>query len=108
MVPPLPMNATVAVDAHRDAGASLVHDPALGSLPGGSSPVVHTLHGPWTEPARHFYSLVHEHVGLVAISETQRADNPGLHYAATVHNGIDLEAYPFLEHKDEFLIYIGR
>jgi glycosyltransferase involved in cell wall biosynthesis len=107
--------AAHALSAYLDRDRfDIVHDhsgivgPAMGSLPGGSSPVVHTLHGPWTEPTRHFYSLVHEHVSLVAISETQRADNPGLHYAATVHNGINLDAYPFLEHKDEFLIYIGR
>ena len=33
---------------------------------------------------------------------------PGSHYAATVHNGIDLESYPYREEKDDYLVYIGR
>jgi glycosyltransferase involved in cell wall biosynthesis len=71
-------------------------------------PVVHTLHGPWTDQTRVFYSVTALHVHLVAISEAQRADNPSVPYIGTVHNGIDLTAYPYGEHKDDFLIYIGR
>jgi len=81
---------------------------AMGALLRGNPPVVHTLHGPWTELTRRYYSLLHEHVHLVAISESQRADNPEVAYAGTVHNGIDLDDYPFREHKDDFLVYIGR
>ena len=50
----------------------------------------------------------HEHVHLVAISESQRADNPDVRYAGVVHNGIDLDDYPFRDEKDDFLVYIGR
>jgi glycosyltransferase involved in cell wall biosynthesis len=70
--------------------------------------VVHTLHGPWTEQTRRFYSVTAHHVHLVAISDAQRADNSAVPYAGTVHNGIDLALYPYREDKDEFLIYIGR
>ena len=45
---------------------------------------------------------------IVAISESQRADNPDMRYAGMVHNGIDLASYPFREDKDDFLVYIGR
>ncbi len=92
----------------------VVHDhsgiigPALGALLGGTPPVVHTLHGPWSEPSRRYYALLHERVHLVAISAAQRADNPSIRYAGTVHNGIDLDEYPLLDEKDDFLVYIGR
>jgi glycosyltransferase involved in cell wall biosynthesis len=92
----------------------VVHDhsgiagPAMGALLRGSPPVVHTLHGPWTELTRRFYALLQQHVHLVAISESQRAENPEVSYAGMVHNGVDLDAYPFREEKDDFLIYIGR
>ena len=82
--------------------------PALGALLAGSPPVVHTLHGPWTERARRYYALLHERVHLVAISEAQRRDNMELRYAGIVHNGIDLEAYPYQPDSDDFLVYIGR
>ena len=58
-------------------------------------PVVHTLHGPWTEPVAPLYALLADHVHLVAISDAQRADNPDIQYAGVVHNGIDLDGYPF-------------
>jgi glycosyltransferase involved in cell wall biosynthesis len=47
-------------------------------------------------------------VHLVAISAAQRSDQRAIHYAGTVHNGIDLAAYPLVEQKDDFLVYIGR
>ena len=75
---------------------------------GGRPPVVHTLHGPWTEPSRKLYGLLADYVHLVAISAAQRADNPDIRYAGVVHNGVDLDEYPLVEDKDDFLVYIGR
>jgi glycosyltransferase involved in cell wall biosynthesis len=95
------------------ADFDVVHDhsgivgPALGAVQG-RPPVVHTLHGPWTAHARRYYELLQHRVDLVAISETQRRDNPDLRYAATVHNGIDVAHYPYREDKEDFLVYIGR
>jgi glycosyltransferase involved in cell wall biosynthesis len=92
----------------------VVHDhagvvgPVCGAVLRGHPPVVHTLHGPWTEESRLLYSLVARHVHLVSISDAQRRDNPDVPYAATVHNGIDLDAYPFRAEKDDYLVYIGR
>ena len=34
--------------------------------------------------------------------------NPDVRYAGTVHNGIDLDAYPYRAEKDDYLVYIGR
>jgi glycosyltransferase involved in cell wall biosynthesis len=92
----------------------VVHDhsgivgPALGAMSRGRPPVVHTLHGPWTEPSRKLFGLLAEYVHLVAISDAQRADNSAIPYAGVVHNGIDLDLYPLTEEKDAFLVYIGR
>jgi glycosyltransferase involved in cell wall biosynthesis len=93
-------------------GFDVVHDhtlegPALGAAHGHPA-VVHTLHGPWTSAMRDYYSRVHEQVHLVAISESQRAGNDDVGYAATVPNGVDLDAHPFRDAKDDYLVYVGR
>ena len=95
-------------------GFDVVHDhagvigPVCGAMLGGNPPVVHTLHGPWTDEARLLYDLVGRHVHLVAISDAQAAENRDVKYAGIVHNGIDLDAYPYRADKDEYLVYIGR
>jgi glycosyltransferase involved in cell wall biosynthesis len=85
-----------------------VMGPVCGAMLRGRPPVVHTLHGPWTEEARLLYNVVQRHVHLVAVSDAQAAENPDVRYAAIVHNGIDLGTYPYRGIKDEFLVYIGR
>ncbi|HEU5307605.1 MAG TPA: glycosyltransferase family 4 protein [Acidimicrobiia bacterium] len=108
------LHAVSAYLAIQDDSFDLVHDhsgiagPALGSLLRGHPPVVHTLHGPWNTLARSYYSVLAAHIHLVAISETQRKANPDVPYAGLVHNGIDVDAYPFVVPKDDFLVYIGR
>jgi len=82
--------------------------PICGALLRGRPPVVHTLHGPWTEHNRPLYDLVSRHVHLVAISDAQRAANLDVPYVGTVHNGIDLSTYEFRAEKERSLVYIGR
>lgn len=91
----------------------VIHDhtglgPALGSMLGDTTPVVHTLHGPWTPLGRRYFSLVHRFVHLVAISGSQQALNADLRYAGVVHNGVDTDGYPFRDAKDDFLLFVGR
>ncbi|MDB5195264.1 MAG: hypothetical protein JWO84_448 [Parcubacteria group bacterium] len=70
------------------------------------TPVVMTCHGPFTPENRHIYrELRHPH--LVTISDSQ-ATVPGLNYAGTVYNGLDLEPYPFSEDQDGYLLFVGR
>jgi glycosyltransferase involved in cell wall biosynthesis len=104
-----------AVSAYLGAeDFDIVHDhaaivgPACGAMLRGRPPVVHTLHGPWTEETRLFYSALDRIVHLVAISEAQRRDNNDARYAATVHNGIDIDQYAYTETKDDYLVYVGR
>ena len=119
--PPPELLGNVWYDAYHTLSAylrahefDLIHDhsgiigPALGAVLDGTPPVVHTLHGPWTEQAKQYYSLIDQRVHLVAISEAQRADHLGVRYAAVVHNGIDLSAYPLREDKEDFLLFVGR
>jgi glycosyltransferase involved in cell wall biosynthesis len=98
----------------RRGDFDLIHDhtlvgSALATLVGDEQPIVHTLHGPWTEAMREYYALVHERVHLVAISETQRSANDAVRYAATIPNGIDVAAHPLGEGpREDFLVFIGR
>jgi glycosyltransferase involved in cell wall biosynthesis len=109
------LDAFHAVSSYLQVGDyDLVHDhagvvgPVCGALLRGSSPVVHTLHGPWTDPTRLLYGAIARFIHLVAISEAQAAANPDVPYVGTVYNGIDLEGYPFRADKDDYLVYIGR
>lgn len=81
---------------------------ALAAMPGGP-PVVHTLHGPWTPTMAALYRQLADRVNLVAISHDQAARTPaGIELAGTIHNGIDVDAYPFTEVKGKHLAYVGR
>ena len=104
------MHASVAYgEADR---FDLIHDhsgiigPSIGAQV--ATPVVHTLHGPFTDEAKQIYSHLSGRVWFVAISEAQRAFCPDLSYAGTVHNGIDLSRYPFRAEKEDFLLFLGR
>ena len=102
-----------AVTAYSAASAyDLVHDhsglvgPAIGGFV--DVPVVHTLHGPFTDKAKHLYQLLSGRVWFVAISQAQRSFCPDLSYVGTVHNGIDVSRYPFRADKEDFLLFLGR
>jgi glycosyltransferase involved in cell wall biosynthesis len=71
-------------------------------------PTVHTVHGSFGPEMREVYSQTLDSIWYVAISEAQRDQMPDLKYAGVVHNGIDLDRYPFREDKEEFLFFLGR
>ncbi len=99
--------------AYREAQSfDVIHDhtgigPSLGSLLM-HPPVVHTLHGPWTDKARRIARLLQDRVHLVAISQAQRNDNPAIRYTGVVYNGISLAAQSFREKKEDYLVFVGR
>jgi glycosyltransferase involved in cell wall biosynthesis len=109
-------HATFAYLVALEGGFDVVHDhsgivgPALAAVlhQRGGPPVVHTLHGPWTELAKRYYRLLGPHVWLVAVSGSQQRDFPEANYAGVVPNGIDLDAYPLREEKDDFVLFLGR
>ena len=71
-------------------------------------PVVLTLHGELSPEMREMLGLVSDRLWFVAISERQRATMPELRYAGVVHNGIDIDAYPLREEKEDFVLFLGR
>lgn len=73
------------------------------------TPLVHTLHGPFTASTAAFYSH-HGHKGtLVGISSAQlRSAPPGLVTVGPIPNPIDLPAWPQDERKGDYLLWIGR
>ncbi len=91
----------------------VIHDhsgfgPAFGALLNGKPPVVRTLHGPWSDEARRFHAALQNRVHLVAISESQAGYNDELEYEGVVYNGLDIDAYPYREDKEDFLLFLGR
>lgn len=104
-----------ALEAYRlRHGFDVIHDhtgsvgPALGALVDGP-PVVHTLHGAWTDEQTRLARLITPSVRLVAISRDQAVRAPAdVPISAVVHNGIPVERYTPRFDKDGFLLYVGR
>lgn len=69
------------------------------------TPVVTTIHGFSSERILPVFQKYNARSNYVAISEADR--HPSLKYAATIHHGIDLEAFPAGPGGD-YLIYFGR
>mgnify|MGYP001818699570 FL=1 len=99
---------------HRRRDFDIIHDhtaavgPALAALTVGP-PVVHTLHHAWLDDQIRLARLVAPPVRLVAISHDQAARSPDdVPIAAVVHNGIQVDRYPFTQDKDDYLLFVGR
>ncbi|HEX8099561.1 MAG TPA: glycosyltransferase family 4 protein [Actinomycetota bacterium] len=109
-----PRSETVhALHALRDPGrfdVFHVHSPftALAVAAALRLPVVHTIHNSFTEEMRLLYSEIGDRASFVAISESHRAQMPDLPYAGVVYNGIDLDLYPLVPKKRDFLLFMGR
>jgi glycosyltransferase involved in cell wall biosynthesis len=72
-----------------------------------STPVVHTYHvqlGPEVLEGFSRYPEAH----LVAISNFQRGELEGFDNVPVIHNGIDVEAFPFTAKRGEYLAFLGR
>lgn len=107
-----------AYDAVEDAAAEggpfdVVHDhsgfTAVAMAHCVSVPVVHTLHAPFNEETRPFYRRHGHKARLVAISRFQLEHAPrGVRVAEVVSNPVRVEDWPFHEHKDDYLLWMGR
>jgi glycosyltransferase involved in cell wall biosynthesis len=72
-------------------------------------PLVHTLHGPFTASTAAFYAHHGHKAALVGISRAQLASAPaGLKPVDAIPNPIDVGAWPLREHKDDYLLWVGR
>ncbi len=73
------------------------------------TPLVHTLHGPFTPQTAAFYAGHGHKGGLVAISRAQLAGAPaGLRPLAVIPNPIAVKDWPLCEKKDDYLLWVGR
>jgi glycosyltransferase involved in cell wall biosynthesis len=74
-----------------------------------STPLLHTLHGPFDPGTSAFYARHAHKATLVGISRTQLASAPvGLREVAVIPNPIDVAAWPLRERKADYLVWIGR
>jgi glycosyltransferase involved in cell wall biosynthesis len=107
-------SAFAAIDAPRPLGSfDVVHDhcgfSALAMADRVNTPLVHTLHGPFTQETAAFYARHGAKATLVAISLAQRACAPAsLRAAHVIPNPIDLAGWPMRERKEDHLLWIGR
>jgi glycosyltransferase involved in cell wall biosynthesis len=73
------------------------------------TPLVHTLHGQFTAATAAFYDRHGHKAVLVGISRAQLSSAPtGLEPVGAIPNPIDVQAWPLREHKDDYLLWIGR
>jgi len=104
------VNAARVLGLLRSRTVDLVHDHTVAgplTAPSRAAPTLVTVHGSIAELAD-LYRPLTPTVGLVAISHAQRASEPGLAWEATVPNGIDVASFPFREHKDDYVLFLGR
>ncbi len=71
-------------------------------------PMVTTLHGSAWVRATHPILLAYKDMPFVSLSEAERTMLPELNYAATVHNGIRMDGFPFEPDKEDYLLFAGR
>lgn len=71
-----------------------------------STPMVTTIHGFSSPEIVAVYRAYNDIAHYVAISDSNR--HPDLHYAATVHHGIDLSRFTFVPVPDDYLLFLGR
>jgi glycosyltransferase involved in cell wall biosynthesis len=70
------------------------------------TPVVTTVHGFSSPRIVPVYERYDDRCAYVAISDADR--HPALHYAATIHHGIDIDAFALDPFPGEHLLFFGR
>ncbi len=73
-----------------------------------ATPMVHTIHGPFTEETSAFYAQHGSKAQLVAISRSQRAFGPPGLRARVVPNPIRVDDWPAPSGRREHLLWVGR
>ena len=71
-----------------------------------STPMVTTIHGSPSRQTLAVYRAYDDIARYVAISDADR--QPDLHYAATIHYGIDTSQFTFVPDAGEYLLFLDR
>jgi glycosyltransferase involved in cell wall biosynthesis len=106
-------HALIGARAVTDLRPDIVHDHTRAGLiaaVGRTCPTVVTVHTALAGPESHLetYRALGSVAALVAVSDAQLADAPGLNWVARVHNGIRLEDHPVVRQTAEHVLYLGR
>jgi glycosyltransferase involved in cell wall biosynthesis len=104
--------AFAAVEAEAEA-FDVVHDhcgfTAFAFADRLATPLVHTLHGPFTDETSAFYARHAAKARVIALSEYQAAQSPTeLDVVAVIGNPLIVDDFPFRAEKEDFLLWIGR
>ena len=99
-----------------DWGAEVIHDHTLtGPIFGQRySDVIlaTTNHGPFHEDLIELYRAVDDEVAVIAISQHQASQATGVKIAATIHHGLDVDAFPVGDGsgdaEGEYFLFLGR
>ncbi len=99
--------------ARRGRPFDVIHDhsgfTALAMSARAGTPVVHTLHGPFTQQTASFYVRHGHKAHLVAISRSQFELAPrGVRPVAVVPNPLIIEDWPLRREKQDYLLWMGR
>jgi len=71
-------------------------------------PRLATVHSGIDKRVLSFLEEVDQEVDLVAISDVQKAQAPGLRWRAVVHNAVRLDDFEFRERKEGYLVELAR
>jgi glycosyltransferase involved in cell wall biosynthesis len=72
-------------------------------------PVIHTLHGPFTDETGAFYARHAHKAKAVALSRYQAEQAPDqLDVVAVIGNPLVVDTFPFRAEKEDYLLWIGR
>jgi glycosyltransferase involved in cell wall biosynthesis len=110
---PMPevVHAAKVASILEDLDVDVIHDHTMAgplTARGRLTPTVVTAHGPVQGDPGEFYRALGPSVHLVAISGAQRSCAPDLRWAATVHNAIRAETFPYLARKEDYAFFLGR
>lgn len=72
-----------------------------------TTPVVMTVHGPFTPENRHLYNRMNK-PSIVTISKSQLFQPGSINHAGVVYNGLAMEGYPFGAKPEPYLLFVGR
>jgi glycosyltransferase involved in cell wall biosynthesis len=107
--------AFAEIDAAASAGTpfDVVHDhcgfTALAMADRLSTPLVHTVHGPFTGEVGEFYARHADKGRIVCLSRAQAVSAPaGVAVGAVIPNPVDLAVWPSPARKRDYLLWVGR
>jgi glycosyltransferase involved in cell wall biosynthesis len=73
------------------------------------TPMVHTVHGAFTEHTYPFYKQFGHAAAYVAISRYQQSMGPpGMNWAGLAYNAVAVDTWPYRAEKDDYLLFFGR